>query len=72
MEMREANDVTDEGFGSFSLLGMIHSGCVTFVTGWRSPSSMSRDAILSKKLERPHGSIERARRHSGDKGGDDG
>jgi hypothetical protein len=30
--MREANDVTGEGFSSFWLLGMIHFGCATFVT----------------------------------------
>jgi hypothetical protein len=33
MEMREANDVTGEGFSSFLLLGMIHSGYAAFVTG---------------------------------------
>jgi hypothetical protein len=47
---------------------MIHSGCVAFITGQRSPSSTSRDVILSVKLECPHGSIERARKHTNDDG----
>jgi hypothetical protein len=47
---------------------MIHSGCAAFVTGQRSLSSTSHDTILSVKLERPHGSIERARKHSDDNG----
>jgi hypothetical protein len=46
MEVCEANDVTGGGFGSSSLLGTIHSGCVAFVTRRRSPSSMSRNAIF--------------------------
>jgi hypothetical protein len=51
---------------------MIYSGYVTFATGWRSPSLMSRDTILSVKLEHPHGSIERARKRPGYNGGGDG
>jgi hypothetical protein len=45
MEVSEADDIA-KGFDSSSLLGMIHSGCVVFITGWRSPSSMSHDTIL--------------------------
>jgi hypothetical protein len=48
---------------------MIHSSCAAFVTGQRSLSSTSHDTILSVKLECPHGSIERARKHSDDNGG---
>jgi hypothetical protein len=31
---------------------------MAFVTGWRSPSSMSRNMIFSVKMEWPHRSIE--------------
>jgi hypothetical protein len=68
VKVREDNDVACGGFDLSSLLGTIHSGCVALITGQRSPSSTSHDMILSKKLERPHGSIKRARRHSDDKG----
>jgi hypothetical protein len=62
MEVHEADDVACGGFGSSSLLGMIHSGSTAFITERRSPSSTSRDAILSVKLERPHGSMERGKK----------
>jgi hypothetical protein len=63
MEVCEANDIAsgEGGFGLYLLLGTIHSGYATFVIGQRSPSSMSRNVILSVKLEQPHGSIERCR-----------
>jgi hypothetical protein len=47
---------------------MIHSSYVAFVIGQRSPSLTSRNVIFSVKLERPHGSIEMVRKHSGSKG----
>jgi hypothetical protein len=74
MEVHEANDVAgrEGGFGSSSLLGMIHSSCAVFITGRRSPSSMSCDAILLVKLEHPHGSIEKARKHFGNNGSGSG
>jgi hypothetical protein len=60
IEVRKADDVAGGGFGSSSLLGIIHSGYVAFITGQRSQSLTSRDAILLVKLERPHGSIKRS------------
>jgi hypothetical protein len=68
MKVREDNDVACGGFGLSSLPGTIHSSCAALITGRRSPSSMSHDMVLLKKLEHPHGSIKRARRHSDDKG----
>jgi hypothetical protein len=68
VEVCDANDIADEGFNSSSLPGMVHSACVAFVTRQRSPSSMSHDAFLSVKVERPHGSVEGARKHSDDNG----
>jgi hypothetical protein len=62
VEVCEADDVTGGGFDLSSLLGTIHSGHMASITGWRSPSSMSHDAIFSLKLEWPHGSIEVAER----------
>jgi hypothetical protein len=47
---------------------MIQYGYTVFVTRRRIPSSMSHDAFLSVKAEHPHGSIEGARKHSGDNG----
>jgi hypothetical protein len=68
VEVREVNDIANGGFGSSLLLGMIHSGYTSFVIGWRSPSLMSHDVFLLVKVERPHGSIEGARKHSVDNG----
>jgi hypothetical protein len=50
MEVREADDVA-EGVWLVFVAGTIQSGCATFVTGRRSPSSTSRNAIFSTKLE---------------------
>jgi hypothetical protein len=72
VEVHKANDIAGRGFSSSSLPGMFHSVCAVFVIGWRSPSSMSHDAFLSVKLDHPHGSIKRARKHSGGNGSSGG
>jgi hypothetical protein len=62
MEVCKADDIASGGFGSSSLSGTIYFGRAAFVTGRRSPSSTSHDAILSVKLDQPHGSMEKGKK----------